>query len=126
MNIFKKFKLAIKQKDYYSLGECLSIFVVGYSIFYAIYGKVGLVEFIPDIREFKSGWVFIFEIILNIVIFGIIPIFFFIKHSLRFSRQERKRQKLSLLVPKYILLTYIFCLLVFFLFIILPRLLDHK
>lgn len=121
MDFLTKLKAAIQKKDYYLLGKYSFVFVVLYSVWHVFFGSHGFVELIPDIDNFKTEWVPIFAIILDIAVWGIIPILFFLKHGLSLSKQERKEKKLVLFLPRYILLIYSFCLLVFVLFVLLPR-----
>ncbi|MBU2524083.1 hypothetical protein KKG71_02730 [Patescibacteria group bacterium] len=115
----KKLKQAVQKRDYYFIGKWLFWIVVGSGIYSALTG----IKEATYIHPLWSPWMLFFlEIFLTIAIFGIIPIVFFIAYSLRLSSGQRKEKGLFLFMPKYVLFVYGISLLLFVVFLILPRL----
>jgi len=115
----KKLKQAFKKRNYFFIGKWFFWFIVGYGIYSALIG----------IREMTTkqllwpGWIlFILEVAFTIAIFGIIPVIFFIIYSLKLSPKQRKEKKLLLFMPKHIFFVYGISLLLFIIFVILPKL----
>jgi hypothetical protein len=113
----KKLSKAVKKKDYLFIGKWLFWIVFIFAIFDAMRGYSNIErDWLPPF------FLFFMEIFLTLAIFGIIPITFFIFYSLNLSKEQRRKKKLSLLMPKYVFFLYGFSLFLFFALIILPRL----
>ena len=121
----KKLKKAIIKRDYFFIGKWLFWFFIIQSFYTAVRGGVekGWVELLPiyEVELISEKWLFVMGVAFNFAILGIIPVAFFLIHSLKLSSEQRKEQGLSLFMPKYVL--FVYCIALFlFVALIIPRL----
>jgi len=121
---FEKLKESWKGKKWNYIGQWLFWYIVLYGVFSGLSvgsGKKKFVHLLYYWSDITTGWLFVLEVAFNIAIFGMFPVIFLIILSAKLSSQQRKEQKLSFFMPKYIFFTYTISIILFVLLVFIAR-----
>jgi hypothetical protein len=92
-----------------NLAKKVFLFIVLYGCYQAVQAGDGYTEgkLVSSLfGSLKPGYAFLLELASDIAILGILPVLYYIIHSWKLSRDERRRQGLSLFMPKYVFIIY--------------------